>query len=161
MVKGVSGGERKRTAVGVELITNPNLIFLDEPTTGLDSFNATHVIELLKELTLSGRTVISIIHQPNSETFNLFDKLMLIAAGKTLYFNDSSKAVNYFKSIGYSCPSMTNPADYFMAIMSIESYHTPAGLSEQEQIESQNKVDRHYKEKILDLEDKYAMSNLV
>jgi ATP-binding cassette subfamily G (WHITE) protein 2 len=50
LVKGVSGGERKRTSIGVELITNPFLIFLDEPTTGLDSFTATTVVEILKEL---------------------------------------------------------------------------------------------------------------
>jgi ABC-type multidrug transport system ATPase subunit len=62
LIKGVSGGERKRTSIGVELITDPNLIFLDEPTTGLDSFTATSVVETLRELTLSGRTVISTIH---------------------------------------------------------------------------------------------------
>jgi ATP-binding cassette, subfamily G (WHITE), eye pigment precursor transporter len=62
LIKGVSGGERKRTSIGVELITDPNLIFLDEPTTGLDSFTATSVIETLRELANSGRTVISTIH---------------------------------------------------------------------------------------------------
>lgn len=62
LVKGVSGGERKRTSIGVELITDPNLIFLDEPTTGLDSFTATSVIDTLKALAESGRTVISTIH---------------------------------------------------------------------------------------------------
>lgn len=50
LVKGVSGGERKRTSIGVELITDPNLIFLDEPTTGLDSFTATSVVEVLREM---------------------------------------------------------------------------------------------------------------
>jgi len=62
LIKGVSGGERKRTSIGVELITDPTLIFLDEPTTGLDSFTATSVIETLKDLAMSGRTVISTIH---------------------------------------------------------------------------------------------------
>jgi len=61
-VKGVSGGERKRCSIGVELITDPNLIFLDEPTTGLDSFTATSVVEVLKDLSSKGRTVISTIH---------------------------------------------------------------------------------------------------
>ena len=69
LVKGVSGGERKRTSIGVELITDPTLIFLDEPTTGLDSFTATSVMETLKELAMSGRTIISTIHQPNSDIF--------------------------------------------------------------------------------------------
>lgn len=62
LVKGVSGGERKRCSIGVELITDPTLIFLDEPTTGLDSFTATSVMETLRELADSGRTVISTIH---------------------------------------------------------------------------------------------------
>ena len=72
-MKGVSGGERKRTSIGVELITDPSLIFLDEPTTGLDSFTATSVCETLSELAASGRTVISTIHQPNSDIFEIFD----------------------------------------------------------------------------------------
>lgn len=58
LVKGVSGGERKRTSIGVELITDPNLIFLDEPTTGLDSFTATSVMETLKDLSKKGRTIV-------------------------------------------------------------------------------------------------------
>mmetsp|Transcript_19657 Transcript_19657/g.18728 ORF Transcript_19657/g.18728 Transcript_19657/m.18728 type:complete len:109 (+) Transcript_19657:462-788(+) len=62
LVKGVSGGERKRTSIGVELITDPMLIFLDEPTTGLDSFTAMSVVDTMKELAMSGRTVVSTIH---------------------------------------------------------------------------------------------------
>lgn len=75
LVKSISGGERKRTSIGVELITNPSIIFLDEPTTGLDSFTAESVVELLKKLAISGRTVISTIHQPNTFTFKHFDQL--------------------------------------------------------------------------------------
>jgi ABC-type multidrug transport system ATPase subunit len=73
LLKGVSGGERKRTSIGVELITDPQLIFLDEPTTGLDSHTAASVMETLRALAESGRTVISTIHQPNSEIFDNFD----------------------------------------------------------------------------------------
>jgi ATP-binding cassette subfamily G (WHITE) protein 2 len=62
LIKGISGGERKRTSIGVELITDPNLIFLDEPTTGLDSFTATSVMEILKDLAKSGRTIVQTIH---------------------------------------------------------------------------------------------------
>ena len=58
LVKGVSGGERKRTSIGVELITDPKLIFLDEPTAGLDSFTATSVMETLKDLAKKGRTIV-------------------------------------------------------------------------------------------------------
>ena len=123
LIKGVSGGESKRTSIGVELITDPNLIFLDEPTTGLDSFTATSVIETLRELANSGRTVISTIHQPNSDIYELFDRLMLLAQGKIIYFNQASLAVDYFGTLGpqYRCPELSNPADHFMTIMSIES----------------------------------------
>jgi len=62
LLKGVSGGERKRCSIGVELITDPSLIFLDEPTTGLDSYTATQLMVTLKNLAESGRTVIQTIH---------------------------------------------------------------------------------------------------
>ena len=81
LIKGVSGGERKRTSIGVELITNPALVFLDEPTTGLDSYTATEVTRVLRNLADQGRTIIQTIHQPNSEIFGLFDQLMLISLG--------------------------------------------------------------------------------
>lgn len=62
MVRGISGGERKRTSIGVELLTNPSLIFLDEPTTGLDSSTAYNVVDLLRRIASNGRTVIMTIH---------------------------------------------------------------------------------------------------
>lgn len=103
-MKGVSGGERKRTSIGVEIITNPALVFLDEPTTGLDSYTATNVIELVSSLAKYGRTVVCTIHQPNSEIYKMFDRLMIIANGKTLYFNDAKLAKQYFTKLGYVCP---------------------------------------------------------
>ena len=68
-----------------------------------------------------GRTIVQTIHQPNSDIFNNFDKLMLLAKGKVMYCNDSSKSVDYFKSIGFPTPELSNPSDYFMSIMSRES----------------------------------------
>jgi len=103
-------------------MTNPNLIFLDEPTTGLDSFTATSVMETLGDLALNeGRTVVSTIHQPNSDIYGSFDRLLLLAKGKIIYMNKASMAVDYFSNIGFQCPELTNPADYFMSMMSIES----------------------------------------
>ncbi len=122
LVKGVSGGERKRCSIGVELITDPNLIFLDEPTTGLDSFTATNVMEVLKDMAATGRTVISTIHQPNSDIYNMFDKLMLMALGKIMYMNKANKSERYFASIGYPVPPLSNPADHYLQMMAIESY---------------------------------------
>jgi ABC-type multidrug transport system ATPase subunit len=106
----------------VELITDPSLIFLDEPTTGLDSFTATSVMEILGDLARKdGRTVISTIHQPNSDIFEMFDRLVLLARGKIIYFNEAKYAVDYFGNIGFQCPDLSNPADFFMSMMSIES----------------------------------------
>lgn len=85
MIKGISGGERKRTSIGVELITNPPLIMLDEPTSGLDSFTAFVTIALLKKYAMEGKTVIFTIHQPDTDIFNLFDRLMLLVDGRFIY----------------------------------------------------------------------------
>ena len=118
LIRGISGGERKRTSIGVELITNPSMVFLDEPTTGLDSKTAENVVSLLVKLAQKGgRTVVSTIHQPSSQIFGLFDELILLVRGNIIYQGKSNMAVNYFSSIGYECPKLTNPADYFMKIM--------------------------------------------
>ena len=83
--KGISGGERKRTSIGVDLIISPSMIFLDEPTTGLDSTTALQVIVLLRQLANEGRTVVSTIHQPSSEVFAEFDRLMLLVEGRCIF----------------------------------------------------------------------------
>ena len=159
MVKGVSGGERKRTSIGVELITDPSLIFLDEPTTGLDSFTAQSVVEVLNALAQSGRTVVSTIHQPNTDAFAMFDQLMLLAQGRIIYMNDASKSVDYFSMIGYPCPDNTNPADHFMAMMSIESYDIDSEEGD-ELIRRKTAVDNDYKAKIEDMYSKYENGEL-
>ena len=92
----VIGGERKCTSIGVELITDPSLIFLDEPTTGMDSFTAHTIVNVMAALSRAGRTVICTIHQPSSEIYATFDRLMLMAHGKTLYLNKANLAVDYF-----------------------------------------------------------------
>ena len=141
LVKGVSGGERKRTSVGVELITDPSLIFLDEPTTGLDSYTATQVVGMLRDMAhKEQRTVVSTIHQPNSDIFELFDYLSLLARGKIIYFNKADKSVDYFTSIGFQCPEMSNPCDYFMSMMSIESIELDREIEMEEN--NQNPLDK-------------------
>ncbi|EWM22207.1 abc transporter g family member 7 [Nannochloropsis gaditana] len=84
-VRGVSGGERKRVSVGVELISNPSLLFLDEPTSGLDSFQAQSVMSAMGSLAQSGRTVVAAIHQPRSSIFDLLDMLVLVSEGRIIY----------------------------------------------------------------------------
>ena len=84
--KVISGGERKRTAIGVELITDPQMIVLDEPTSGLDSFTAFRICKVLQKLAREqGKTVISTIHQPSSQAFACFDRLIVMADGYIVY----------------------------------------------------------------------------
>jgi ABC-type multidrug transport system ATPase subunit len=85
LFKGISGGERKRTSIGVELITNPSIIFLDEPTTGLDSETALNCMLLLKKMSREGRTIISTIHQPSSQIYSSFDQLLLLVQGNLIF----------------------------------------------------------------------------
>lgn len=118
MIRGVSGGERKRTNIAVEMLSNPSLVFLDEPTSGLDSFQALNVMSTMSDLASAGRTVISTIHQPRSSIFALFETLLLLSEGKLVYFGKATEAINYFSALGFTCPSHFNPADYFMDITS-------------------------------------------
>ena len=112
LIKGISGGERKRLSVGMEIIMNPSIIFLDEPTSGLDTFTAYSLIKNLKDLTKSGRTVIATIHQPSSEILGLFDNVILLNQGQIIYQDEAKNLVKYFSQIGYQCPEYSNPSDY-------------------------------------------------
>ncbi|KAL4150858.1 hypothetical protein PRNP1_010254 [Phytophthora ramorum] len=113
-LRGISGGERKRLSFATEILTNPSILFVDEPTSGLDSFMAETVTSQLQQIARDGRTVIATIHQPSSELFALFDQLYLLSDGSTVYHGRASESVDYFASLGYACPSLMNPTDYFM-----------------------------------------------
>ncbi|CAE7664022.1 w, partial [Symbiodinium sp. KB8] len=120
--RGISGGERKRLSFASEIITNPSVLFADEPTSGLDSDMAYQVVKMMKALAASGRTVISTIHQPSSETYSLFDKLLLMWHGRTVYYGSRDGAVEYFAQFGpkYTCPEFTNPADFFIKMLAVQ-----------------------------------------
>ncbi|NWH94174.1 ABCG2 protein, partial [Aegithalos caudatus] len=119
--RGVSGGERKRTNIGMELITDPAILFLDEPTTGLDASTANAVLLLLKRMSRQGRTIIFSIHQPRYSIFRLFDSLTLLAAGKVLYYGPAQEALQHFQSLGYQCEPFNNPADFFLDVINGDS----------------------------------------
>ena len=115
--RGVSGGERKRTSIGVELISNPKIVFLDEPTTGLDSFNAFEVLTLLRKLSSEeGRIVIFTIHKPSSELFELLDKICILALGKNLYFGGKDQSIDMFRFNGLLIPPNYNPFEFFIEV---------------------------------------------
>lgn len=83
--KGLSGGERKRTSIGYELITEPSLMILDEPTSGLDSNTSTRIIQLLRTEAYRGMTIVATIHQPSAEIFLMFDRVIFLSDGYTIY----------------------------------------------------------------------------
>jgi ATP-binding cassette subfamily G (WHITE) protein 2 len=120
-IRGVSGGERKRTNIGMELIISPPVLFLDEPTTGLDASTANAVMALLHRLSLKGRTIIFSIHQPRFAIYKLFDRLSLLGAGRTIYHGVSSEALTFFNSIGYECEEHNNPPDFFLDVINGDS----------------------------------------
>jgi len=117
-VRGVSGGERKRVSIAVQLLSDPAVLFLDEPTSGLDSFQSLAVMESLKNLANNGRLVISVIHQPRSSIYEMFDQLLILSEGNTMYFGNAEQAVGYFHTHGYNCPEAFNPSDFFLDILS-------------------------------------------
>ncbi|XP_054840129.1 broad substrate specificity ATP-binding cassette transporter ABCG2-like [Eublepharis macularius] len=140
LIRGVSGGERKRTNIGMELITEPPVLFLDEPTTGLDASTANAVLLLLKRLSRRGRTIIFSIHQPRYSIFKLFDSLTLLALGKVLYHGPAKKALEYFRSVGYECEPFNNPADFFLDVINGDSTAVAAGKDGQKSKATDGKI---------------------
>jgi len=121
MIKGISGGQRKRTSVGVELITQPSLLFLDEPTSGLDSHTAYNLVKLLRDIASSNATILCTIHQPSSEVFFLFDSCIFLKEGQILYQGAVKTLTQHFSKFGYECPQNYNPADFVMFITQSET----------------------------------------
>uniref|UniRef100_A0A8C1YKP4 ATP-binding cassette, sub-family G (WHITE), member 2c n=1 Tax=Cyprinus carpio TaxID=7962 RepID=A0A8C1YKP4_CYPCA len=115
-LRGISGGEKKRCSIGMELITSPSLMFLDEPTTGLDANTANSIMELLQKLSKKGKTVIFSIHQPRYSIFSQFDHLTLMNKGEIIYAGAANKAITYFEDLGYKCEPFNNPADFFLDV---------------------------------------------
>ena len=113
----ISGGEKKRLAIGVELISMPKILLLDEPTSGLDSTIALQVIHSLKEYTqLYNITVISSIHQPSSHVFSLFEKVVLLTGGRLLYDDTIANIVPYFEKHNYRLPYDMNLPEFIVDI---------------------------------------------
>ncbi|CAL4067072.1 unnamed protein product, partial [Meganyctiphanes norvegica] len=121
--KSLSGGERKRLAFATEILTDPWLLFCDEPTTGLDSYNARKLVRMMKEMAARGKTILCTIHQPSSEVFAMFDKLLLLSEGRVAYMGSSSGALEFLDGLGHKCPSTFNPADYYIHTLAVLPGH--------------------------------------
>lgn len=115
-VDDLSGGECKRLSIGVELLTNPPLMFLDEPTSGLDSISAVQVVSHLRDLARAGRTIVCVIHQPSSRLLEFFDDLYVISKGQCIYRGPVEEIVEKFQEAGYQCPQYYNRADFALEV---------------------------------------------
>jgi len=129
-IRGISGGQRKRVNIGMELVANPSLLFLDEPTTGLDSATSKDLAHTLKMLCKRTKlTAAAIIHSPSPPTFNEFDDLCLLGkGGRMIYFGPLDKARTYFcQTLGFAMPHLANPADHYLniALGKVESPKLP------------------------------------
>ncbi|CAG8547536.1 37060_t:CDS:2, partial [Gigaspora margarita] len=112
--RGISDGERKRVSIANELLTDPSVILLDEPTSGL----ALELVQTLKEFAVKQKkTIIMVIHQPSSQVFELFDRLLVMADGHVVYFGDGENIVDYLANEGFVCRPNFNPADYMSEIL--------------------------------------------
>lgn len=104
--KVISGGQRKRLNIALELIREPAVLFLDEPTSGLSSRDSENVIDLLKELSLKGKLIFVVIHQPSSDIFKMFDKIIIMdAGGYPAYYGPPVEAITYFKKSSHQVDS--------------------------------------------------------
>jgi ABC-type multidrug transport system ATPase subunit/uncharacterized tellurite resistance protein B-like protein len=98
--KTISGGQRKRLNIGLELLREPSVLFVDEPTSGLSSRDSENIMDLLKELSLKGKLIFAVIHQPSSDIFKLFDKLIILdEGGYQIYYGNPVEAIIYFKAL--------------------------------------------------------------
>ncbi|MBL4709320.1 MAG: ATP-binding cassette domain-containing protein [Flavobacteriales bacterium] len=98
--KTISGGQRKRVNIALELIREPSIMFVDEPTSGLSSRDSENIMDLLKELSLRGKLIFVVIHQPSSEIFKMFDKLVILDTGGYLIYNGNPvDGIVYFKEL--------------------------------------------------------------
>lgn len=98
--KTISGGQRKRVNIGLELLREPTILFVDEPTSGLSSRDSENIMDLLKELSLRGKMIFVVLHQPSSDIFKMFDTLLILdVGGFQIYYGNPIESVVYFRDI--------------------------------------------------------------
>jgi ABC-type multidrug transport system ATPase subunit len=135
----LSGGERRRLSVALELVTPKALLVADEPTTGLDSTLSVQVMKLIRNLTIVNQipTVVS-LHQPRSSIFHehLDDCILMASGGRVCYSGSAKGAVPYFADLGYKCPPATNPAEFLVDLVSVDPENATQAAVDRERIDA-------------------------
>ncbi|GMI84747.1 non-intrinsic ABC protein 12 [Hibiscus trionum] len=129
--RGISGGQKKRVNVGLEMVMEPSLLILDEPTTGLDSSSSQLLLRALRREALEGVNIAMVLHQPSYTLFKMFDDLILLAKGGLVaYLGPVKKLEEYFSSIGIDVPDRVNPPDHLIDIL--EGIEKPASVTREQ-----------------------------
>eukprot|EP01083_Nonionella_stella_P274608 932227_1 len=122
--KGISGGQKRRVSIGIELMGQPALLFLDEITSGLDSSSSYQIMNVINLLAKKGHTIIMTIHQPSSQIFNMMAKndftMMVLESGRSMYFGRCNNVVSYLTTLNYKIPEYSNPCDYILDLVNCD-----------------------------------------
>ncbi|SGZ56957.1 CIC11C00000004744 [Sungouiella intermedia] len=119
--KGLSGGQKRRLSVAAQVVTQPEILFLDEPTSGLDSKASFEVVQTLKKFAqMENVVVIASIHQPSTQTFDLFDSVTFLSEGKVVYSGPRDGVELYFDKVNYPIPTHYNPAEYILDLINTD-----------------------------------------
>jgi ABC-type multidrug transport system ATPase subunit len=154
LLKGISGGEKRRLSLACEMINDPAVLIVDEPTSGLDANTARNVMEALRDIARSGRTVIASLHQPRSDIYEMADNYIILAKrGNVVFQGPRDAMLPTFALAGHICPPLYNPSDFAMDLVSVDV------RGEKRQQETQGRVNdliAHWKAheaKIAELQD--------
>ena len=142
--KGCSGGERRRVSLGVQLLANPSVLFLDEPTTGLDATSAFLLMRTLKNLAAKGRTILTTIHQPRSEIWDLFDNLAILTRGSPVFVGPREDCIPWFAALGFTMPAFVNPADF---VIDTSAMDNRSRIAEEESTARVSKLKKAWEER--------------
>ncbi|KAI9083922.1 hypothetical protein K1719_034180 [Acacia pycnantha] len=142
LVRGISGGEKKRVSIGQEMLINPSLLLLDEPTSGLDSTTAQRIMTTIKAVASGGRTVVTTIHQPSSRLYDMFDKVLVLSEGRSIYNGPAYEAMEYFSSIGFSSSIALNPPDILLDLANGIAPDSKHASEQSESLEQERKLTR-------------------
>lgn len=134
---GISGGQRRRVSIGMQLVIEPTCLFLDEPTSGLDAVTAMSVVQTLKKVAACGRTVVCTIHQPRYDIWKEFDNVvLLLTGGRLAYAGKAGEIIGHFARAGHVVPELANPPDFIIDTASINFRSPELELSSRATVEA-------------------------